>query len=193
MSLSVTLVDANVLISRTLRDYFLYAAKLGALDLHWSETILEETTRNLIKRFGFTQQDADVLVERIGAYLPTALVEVKKRDEEEVAKVAMDAKDRHVLAAALSANADVLLTQNTRHFPKKWLAKRGVELLDSGALLLRLAAECPQVLRQAHHLGIASRPQTEDQVFAILQNITGKEVVAAVRAAVTVAPDDLSH
>jgi hypothetical protein len=36
LSLSVTLADANILISRTLRDYFAYAAKLGALDIHWS-------------------------------------------------------------------------------------------------------------------------------------------------------------
>jgi hypothetical protein len=29
----------------------------------------------------------------------------------------MDAKDRHVLAAALSADADILLTDNTKDFP----------------------------------------------------------------------------
>ncbi len=38
------LADANILISRTLRDYVVYAAKLGALDLHWTEAILDETT-----------------------------------------------------------------------------------------------------------------------------------------------------
>jgi hypothetical protein len=48
LTIPVTLADANILISRTLRDYFVYAAKLGALDIHWSETILDETTRNLI-------------------------------------------------------------------------------------------------------------------------------------------------
>lgn len=108
MSRSVTLADANILISRTLRDYVVYAAKLGALDLHWSESILDETTRNLITKFGFTPYDADVLVDRLDAYLPTALVEVKKRDDARVAKVDVDPKDRHVLAAALSAHADVV-------------------------------------------------------------------------------------
>jgi hypothetical protein len=52
LSLSVTLADANILISRTLRDYLAYAAKLGAIDINWSESILDETTRNLIKVFG---------------------------------------------------------------------------------------------------------------------------------------------
>ncbi|HQR80991.1 MAG TPA: PIN domain-containing protein, partial [Actinomycetota bacterium] len=109
MTISVTLADANILISRTLRDYFVYAARLGALDIHWSETILDETSRNLIKQFDFTRADAEVLVERLEASLPSALVEVKKRDETRVAKVQMDDKDRHVLDAPLSANADPLL------------------------------------------------------------------------------------
>ncbi len=114
MSLSVTLADANILISRTLRDYFVYAAKLGALDIHWSDGILDEASRNLIGTFDFSREDADVLVDRLSVYIPTALVEVNKRDKTRVTKVEMDAKDRHVLAAALSAKAELPLTQNTR-------------------------------------------------------------------------------
>jgi hypothetical protein len=68
--LVTTLADANILISRTLPDYFVYSAKLGAVDIHWSETILDETSRNLIKQFGFTSEDADVRIERLEAYLP---------------------------------------------------------------------------------------------------------------------------
>lgn len=184
MTISVTLADANILISRTLRDYFGYAAKLGALDIHWSETVLDETTRNLIKQFDFTAEDAEVLVERLEAFLPSALVEVKKRDETRVAKVEMDDKDRHVLAAALSANADLLLTQNVRHFPRDWMAKRGIELIDAGTLLTRLAAGCPDILREAHRLGVSSRPQTSEQVLAILERDTSKDVAAIVRAVV---------
>lgn len=126
MTISVTLADGNILISRTLRDYFVYAAKLGALDIHWSDDILDQTTRNLIDKFDFTHKDAELLVDRLSAFIPTALVEVKKGDERRVAKVEIDAKDRHVLAAALSADAELLLTQNVRHFPKEWMSKRGI-------------------------------------------------------------------
>lgn len=185
MSLSVTLADANILISRTLRDYVVYAAKLGALDLRWSESILDEVTRNLIAKFGFAPQDADLLVDRLDAYLPTALVEVKKRDEARVAKVDMDPKDRHVLAAALSASAEMLLTQNVSHFPRSWMAQHGVELIDAGTLLIRLAADHPEALREAHRLGVASRPQTSEQVLAIVEKDTSAEVAAIMRAVVT--------
>lgn len=184
MTISVTLADANILISRTLRDYFVCAAKLGALDLRWSEAILDETARNLFKQFDFATEDAEVLVGRLEAFLPSALVELKKRDETRVAKVEMDDKDRHVLAAALSAHADLLLTQNTRHFPRDWMAKRGIELIDAGTLLTRLAADCPDILRKAHWQGVNSRPQTSEQVLAILERDTNKDVAAVVRAVV---------
>jgi len=167
-----------------------YAAKLGALDLRWSESILDETTRNLITKFGFAREDADLLVDRLNAYLPTALVEVKKRDGTRVAKVDMDPKDRHVLAAALSANADVLLTQNVAHFPRAWMAERGVELIDAGMLLTRLAAGYPEVLREAHRLGVASRPQTSEQVLAIVERATSTHVATILRAVVV--PDERS-
>ena len=192
MSLSVTLADANILISRTLRDYFVYAARLGALDIHWSDGILDETTRNLIKQFDFTTEDAEVLVERLEAFLPSALIEVKKRDQARVAKVEMDAKDRHVLAAALSANAEVLLTQNVRHFPREWMAKHGIELVNAGTLLTRLASDYPDVLREAHRLGLNSRQQTEERVFEILVDQIGPEATAIVRAVVTAEPQSES-
>lgn len=189
MSLSVTLADANILISRTLRDYFVYAAKLGTLDIHWSDGILDETTRNLISKFDFTQEDAEVLVDRLSAFIPTALVEVKKRDKTRVAKVEMDDKDRHVLAAALSANADLLLTQNVRHFPREWMAKHDIELIDAGTLLLRLVAEYPDELREAHRRGVESRPQSEEQVFEILGRIIGEDRMNTVRAGLTATPE----
>ena len=93
------------------------------------------------------------MVERLEAFLPSALVEVKRRDEARVAKVEMDDKDRHVLAAALAANADLLLTQNVRHFPRDWMAKRGIELIDAGTLLTRLADDCPDILRRGAPAG----------------------------------------
>lgn len=46
MTLVVVLTDANVLFSRVLRDYFMYAAERGIVDLKWSTRILDEMVRN---------------------------------------------------------------------------------------------------------------------------------------------------
>ena len=37
-----------------------------------------------------------------------------------------DPKDCHVLAAAILSKANVIVTQNTKHFPKEYLEKYGV-------------------------------------------------------------------
>lgn len=184
MSLSVALADANVLIPRTLRDYFVYAAKLGAMQIHWSQPILDEMSRNLVAKFGFNGGDAAELELRLTEYLPRALVEVRKRDAQLADGVEMDAKDRHVLAAALSASATVLLTENTKHFPKVWMARHGLELLTAGALLERLAAEHPHELRDAHRLTVANSPKSEDEILATLEKMVGVKAARAVRVAV---------
>jgi hypothetical protein len=93
----------------------------------------------------------------------------------------MGAKDRHVLAAALSAGADLLLTENTSDFPQEWMAAHGIELIDAGTLLRRLTEDSPDALREAHRRGVASRPQTEEQVLEILARIVGQEASARVR------------
>lgn len=56
MTLSVVLADANILYSRTLRDYFLYAADAGAVELHWSQDILDEMSRNLRAGLGLDSE-----------------------------------------------------------------------------------------------------------------------------------------
>ncbi|MFJ2755606.1 hypothetical protein ACIO3S_08415 [Nocardioides sp. NPDC087217] len=68
MTLSVVLADANILFSRTLRDYFLYAADAGAIELHWSQEILDEMSRNLRANIGLdTPRSARATDERLPA------------------------------------------------------------------------------------------------------------------------------
>ncbi len=117
MTISVVLADANILFSRTLRDYFLYLADAGAIEIHWSQRILDEMSRNLRKEIGLSRADTDRLEALMNAYIEYALIDVEAEDLATVADVAMDAKDRHVLAAAVSVEADILLTDNTAHFP----------------------------------------------------------------------------
>ncbi|MGB9373939.1 MAG: hypothetical protein WCA82_07250 [Jiangellales bacterium] len=47
-------------------------------------------------------------------------------------------------------------------------------MTDAGTLLTRLAAEYPATLREAHRLSVSSRPQTEEEVFALVEKSTSK-------------------
>lgn len=57
-------------------------------------------------------------------YIEYALIDVGPDVRARMEAVEMDPKDRHVLAAAVSAEADILLTDNTRHFHQGPMAER---------------------------------------------------------------------
>lgn len=93
----------------------------------------------------------------------------------------MDAKDRHVLAAAISPDADILLTDNPRHFPGERMAENGIELMRAGELLLPLAGEHPDKVRTAHEATVRYSHKAEADVLATLEAIIGKDAAEILR------------
>jgi predicted nucleic acid-binding protein len=181
LTISVVLADANILYSRTLRDYFLYAAAAGALEIHWSQQILDEMSRNLRNKLGLGDADTLRLEHLMNDYIEYALVDVKAGDLATVEGIEMDPRDRHVLAAALSAEADILLTENARHFPAHWMADHDIELLTAAELLTRLAEVFPDSVRAAHESTVRHSPKSDTEVLATLEEIVGKHAADAVR------------
>jgi predicted nucleic acid-binding protein len=181
LTVSVVLADANILFSRTLRDYVLYAADEGAIEVHWSQQILTEMSRNLHENLGLSHQDTSRLERLMNDYIEYALLDVDPVHLAAVEAVDMDAKDRHVLAAALSADADILLTENTKDFPAAWMAERGIELLTAGQLLVRLADAFPDKMRAAHEKTVRYSPKPEASILVTLEMIVGKPAADAIR------------
>jgi predicted nucleic acid-binding protein len=181
LTISVVLADANTLFSRTLRDYLLYAADEGAIEVHWSQQILAEMSRNLRKNLGFSHDSTARLELLMNDYIEYALVEVDPVHLTAVEAVEMDAKDRHVLAAALSADADILLTDNIKDFPAQWMSEQGIELLTAGQLLTRLAEDFPDKMRAAHEKTVHYSPKPEAAVLATLEVTAGKDAADAIR------------
>ncbi|MFZ2503874.1 MAG: PIN domain-containing protein [Nocardioides sp.] len=189
MTISVVLADANILFSRTLRDYFLYIADAGAIEIHWSQQILEEMSRNLRARLGLDHLATERLEGLMNDFIQYALIEIDPADVATAEAVEMDAKDRHVLAAALSADADILLTENTKHFPRAWMTEHGIELLGAGDLLVRLAVHFPDELRAAHARALRYSPKSEADILATLKRCAGTSSVDAIRRVTTVGSD----
>lgn len=181
MIISVVLADANILFSRTLRDYVLYAADEGAIEVHWSREILAEMSRNLHENRGLSHASTARLEQLMNEYIEYALIEVDRGDLAAVESVEMDAKDRHVLAAALSADADILLTDNTKDFPTSWMAEQGMELLTAGELLIRLAESFPHKMRAAHAKVVRYSPKPEADILTTLERTAGKYAADAIR------------
>ncbi|MCF8504178.1 MAG: PIN domain-containing protein [Caulobacter sp.] len=140
---TAAVLDADVLYPMMLHDTLLRAAAAGCFRMHWSEQILDEVTRNLVETYGMEPAKAAALRQAMATAFPDADVQGWEPLE---AQMANDPKDRHVAAAAVVAEATVIVTSNLRHFQA---LPEGVVALSPDQFLQRLAEEEPERLRAA--------------------------------------------
>lgn len=116
-------LDACVLADIAVCDLLLRLAERPRQYLPmWSDDVLAETRRTQDK-LGWPPHLIDSFEEQLRAVFPEALV---TNYEPLIPRVENDEKDRHVLAAAAYADAQVILTFNLKHFPEEALAPWGV-------------------------------------------------------------------
>src|SRR5690349_3705422 len=119
MSDFVALLDACVLVPISLTDTLLHCASAGLYRLRWSADILHEVQHALVEDLHVTEERAQRRVAHMMRAFPEATVEGYETLIPSVHP--RDAGDRHVLAAAVRAQAQVLVTVNTRDFPRhRW-------------------------------------------------------------------------
>lgn len=111
---AIALLDACVLVPQRLSSLLLTFAEGGLFEPRWSEQILSETERALTEKLGVS---TDRAVHRIAA-MRDAFPEASVHGFEILQEgLTCHAKDRHVLAAAIAAGAETLVTANVRDFP----------------------------------------------------------------------------
>ncbi|MEG4029736.1 MULTISPECIES: PIN domain-containing protein [unclassified Microcoleus] len=137
--LSVVL-DACVLFPMYLRDTLLSTADEGLYLPYWSQKILDEAIDNLIGGGKLSQEKAKNLENQIKLAFPEAMVEVPVGLEEAMTN---DPKDRHVLAAAVTAGADIIVTNNLKDFRENDLAPWNIIAQSPDEFLSDLLDEYP--------------------------------------------------
>jgi predicted nucleic acid-binding protein len=132
-------LDANVLFPTILRELLLEAAAEGGFEPVWSARILEEWARATRRLPEGAEATARIAIGIMRAAWPEAEVEV---DEGALAFLSLpDPDDRHVLAAAIAAGAEVLVTSNRADFPARTLARHGVTAHDPDGFLTGMHAD----------------------------------------------------
>jgi predicted nucleic acid-binding protein len=111
------LLDTCVLYSAYLCDTLLRLAEAEAFRPLWSSGILTELRQNLIEA-GIRPDRVDRRIDHMSRSFPDAMVTAY---ESLLEGMDNDPKDRHVLAAAVRARAEVIVTFNIRDFPEKTL------------------------------------------------------------------------
>ena len=124
----VYVLDACVLYPVVLRDLLLTLGALDAFDRRWTESILDEMTRNVLADrpdIEPTQFDAR-LVGAMRRAFPAASVE---RYEHLIGDMDNHPKDRHVAAAAVHVGAAAVVTYKVRDFDSELLRQRGIAVV----------------------------------------------------------------
>jgi hypothetical protein len=122
--------------------------------------------------------------ERVRALMEQHIPEATVEDYEVlVGQLALpDDGDRHVLAAAIKGDAEILVTANLKHFPAPALAPYGIEALHPDEFVLRLIERVPaRVLAAArdHRQSLKNPPRSVDEYLAALEKLGLAGTVAA--------------
>ncbi len=116
------LYDACVLYPAPLRDLLMQLALTDLFRARWTEQIHDEWIRNLLKkRPDLTLQQLTRTKELMNSHVRDCLV---TNYEYLIPSLELpDPDDRHVLAAAIQGNADVIVTTNLSDFPSSVIRK----------------------------------------------------------------------
>ena len=148
MPVSVAFLDASVLYPAPLRDFLLELAVSDFYRAKWSDAVHDEWIRALLRR------RPDIPASRLER--TRRLMDAHVRDalvsgfEDLLPAIRLpDPDDRHVVAAAVRGEADVILTANIKDFPASALAPHELEAEHPDDFLVRLYREAPSRFREA--------------------------------------------
>jgi predicted nucleic acid-binding protein len=100
-------LDANVIRGQLTTDILLTLAEHELLEPFWSQGVIDEMRRN--RPAGVTEQRIDRRIDTMNEYFPAALI---SGHDHLIPEMQADPKDKHVLAAAVHGQCDVLVTDN---------------------------------------------------------------------------------
>jgi predicted nucleic acid-binding protein len=137
-------LDACVLIPMPLADTLLRLAGGQRLYLpKWTDQIMTEVNRTLAEKFGLTNEQVLYRESEIRRHFPEAWVE---GHEDLISAMTNHPKDRHVLAAAVRCNAQVIVSHNVKDFPRTALEPYSITVMGPSTFLRNLHELDPKLV-----------------------------------------------
>ncbi|MFE1230616.1 PIN domain-containing protein [Streptomyces sp. NPDC058745] len=180
----VVIYDANVLYPNVLRDVLIRVAQERLVQAKWTDKILDETFRNIQKNCPDIQPERlQRTRELMKAAIPDVLV---TRYEPLIDAVELpDPDDRHVLAAAIRAQAQTIVTFNLYDFPADALEPWDIEAVHPDLFLEGLIDLAPEIVYgQIQRIAdsLSNPPCTVDDIIDRLERSQLVSSAAALRS-----------
>jgi len=139
-------LDTNVLFPMTLMDLLLSMAEDFHHDLLWSDFLLAEWERVIVREHRRTPGQASAITSAVRQAFPSG--RIAPDDYESIIETVPgpDPDDRVHGAAALAGGATALITANLRHFDVDFFADHGVVVETPESYLLRRLEHAPDRL-----------------------------------------------
>jgi predicted nucleic acid-binding protein len=176
-------LDACVLYPASLRDFLLRLASAELFVPYWSENIRNEWIDSLLrKRPDLNREQLERTRREMNIYFPSSLV---WGYESIIPTLQLpDPKDRHVLAVAIFAKAEYIITLNLSDFPNTILRSYHIESVSPDEFVLRLIHQNPNRVLMAvnkHRSCLLRPPKTADEYLATLEKQGLFQTVAFLR------------
>ncbi|MFD3594451.1 PIN domain-containing protein [Nocardia sp. NPDC058640] len=179
----IVVYDANVLYGNAVRDLFIRLARAKVVRAQWTDRILDEALGSLAaKRPDIAAEKIAQLRQMIVTAVPDCRIEGYEPLVENLKLP--DPDDRHVLAAAIRAGAQIIVTSNLKDFPDEYIAGWNIAakspddfLLDLIDLDDRVVWGCVQEIAYSRR----NPPETAEDVLDELERAGLVEAVAALR------------
>jgi len=125
-------LDTNVIFPVVIRDLLFWFAFYDLYTPKWSSNIFDEWKSVMIRK-GVDDDEATKRVNRANLAFPDAQVQ---NYEPLIPTFNLpDEKDNHIMAAAVKANADVIVTNNLKDFPSECLERYGIKAISADDFL----------------------------------------------------------
>jgi predicted nucleic acid-binding protein len=137
--METAVLDACVLFRGGVRDFLLWVAEAGAFSPVWSDLIHQEWMRSRRTKFGDPNSRLEYARGEMERAFPGANFDP---DRKLLTSLRLpDPEDVHVVATAVAAEANAIVTYNERHFPKEVLGPMGLRAETPDLFCARLIRE----------------------------------------------------
>ena len=163
--------DANVLYPAALRNLLMRLTVRGLFRAKWSDAVHEEWMRSVMLDYpDITRSQLERTRDLMNRHAEDSLV---TGFEQLIPGLSLpDSGDRHVLAAAIRTNADVIVTRNLQDFPDACLHPYGIEPQHPDTFIMDLFDLAPGAVVSAvreHRESLKNPPKTVDAFLGVLE------------------------
>lgn len=158
-------LDTNVIYPIEIRDLLFWFAHYDLFTPKWSQTIFMEWEEVMLRK-GLSKEEIAKRINNANLAFPDALV---KNYESLIDGLELpDSDDRHVLAAAIKTNANIIVTNNLKDFPQEYLRSFGLTAKSADDFLTDIIDLNPDTAIKAFKELVLNRRNPDLDEFEVL-------------------------